>query len=373
MVNGEEYWRGLASGERRGCAAWLLLPVLKVLALPYGLLLRLRAWGYAAGLLRSRRLNHPVISVGNLAVGGTGKTPMTALIARHLLAEGKRVVILSRGYGGSNRRPRIVSDGETLFMTAAEAGDEPYLLARDLPGLMVVVGANRYEAGRLAERELRPDCFLLDDGFQHLRVQRELNILLLDCRNPLGNGWTLPAGVLRESKSAVGRAELIVLTRCDGGETFPSGLPAGIPVLTARHRLTGVVPLDGGECRSFPVLYGERILAFAGIAQPDRFFSGLAEAGLDLVGSLSLPDHADYDDRTIAGIRRSFRNTGATCLVTTAKDAVKLERYRRQLGKIWVVQLEMALADPTVLESMVDELFTTGEGHARHTGHPPQS
>ncbi len=372
-MRGEEYWRALVSGERCGFPHLLLLVVLRCFATPYSLILRLRGWGYAVGLLRSRRLDHPVISVGNLAVGGTGKTPMTVLIARYLLSQGKRVVILSRGYGGSNRRPRIVSDGETIFMTAVEAGDEPYLLACDLPGVMVVVGVDRYEAGRLAQRELRPDCFLLDDAFQHLRVQRNLNILLLDYRNPLGNGWTLPAGVLREPTSAVARADLIVLTRCDGATTRSPQWPAGVPLLTGRHRLGGVVPLDGIECSPFSVLYGERVMAFAGIAQPGRFFSGLTEAGLDLVGRFSLPDHARYDDRTIAGIRRIFRSTGATCLVTTGKDAVKLERYRRQLGKIWVVQLEMALADPTVLESMVDELFTTGEGHARHTGHPPQS
>jgi tetraacyldisaccharide 4'-kinase len=353
----EEYWRMLASGERRGVGAWLLLAFLRVFALPYGLLLRFRAWGYVAGLLRSRRLDHPVISVGNLAAGGTGKTPMTALIARHLLSQGKRVAILSRGYGGSNRRPRIVSDGKNLFMTAAEAGDEPYLLARDLPGVMVVVGANRYEVGKLAQQELQPDCFLLDDGFQHLRLQRDLNILLLDCHNPLGNGFTLPAGLLREPKSAMKRADLIVLTRCDGGDILPDLAPAGVPQLTAGHRLMGVTPLDGGECRSFSVLYGERVMAFAGIAQPGRFFSGLTEAGLDLVGRFSLPDHAVYDDRTVAGIRQIFRSTGATCLVTTGKDAVKLERYRRQLGRIWVAQLEMALADRELLEMKLESLF----------------
>ena len=115
--------------------------------------------------------------------------------------------------------------------------------------------------------------------------------------------------------------------------------------------------LDGGESRPLSALYGELVLAFAGVAHPDRFFSGLVEAGVELVGSLALPDHAVYDDRTVAGIRRSFRSTGATCLVTTAKDAVKLERHRRQLGKIWVAQLELLLADPGVLEAEVERVF----------------
>ena len=196
---GEE-WR---KGRRRGVGDRLLVGILAVGAVPYGELLRVRAWAYATGLLPSRRLGRPVISVGNITVGGTGKTPMTALIARYLMGQGKRVAVLSRGYGGTSRgEARIVSDGSKLLLSASEAGDEPYLLAKELPGLMVVIGHDRYEAGRLAERELNPDLFILDDGFQHLRLQRDLNILLLDGRNPFGNGLTLPAGLLREPRSA---------------------------------------------------------------------------------------------------------------------------------------------------------------------------
>lgn len=283
---------------------------------------------------------------------------MTALIARRLQVQGKRVAVLSRGYGGSSSgAPRVVSDGKAIFLTPAECGDEPYLLAKDLPGLMVVIGHDRYEAGKLAELELNPDIFILDDGFQHLGVQRDLNVLLLDSRHPFGNGWTLPAGVLREPRSAISRADLIVLTRCDGeGKQLP-GAPAGVPVLTARHHLSGIVPLSGGKIQSFSVLFGEKVLAFAGVADPDRFFSGLAEAGIDVAGSISLPDHAVYDEQSIAGIRRSFRSTGATCLVTTTKDAVKLGLRRKQLGRVWVAQLEMILADPTALEAKMDSLF----------------
>ena len=222
---------------------------------------------------------------------------------------------------------------------------------------MVVIGHNRYEAGKLAEQELNPDIFILDDGFQHLRVQRDLNVLLLDCRIPFGNGWTLPAGVLREQRSAINRADVIVLTRCDGETKLLHEAPAGVPVLSARHHLSGIVPLSGGEIQPFSVLFGENVLAFAGIADPDRFFSGLAETGVDVVGSISLPDHVVYNEQNIAGIRHSFRSTGATCLVTTAKDAVKLGQCRKQLGRVWVAQLDMILADPMALEAKMESLF----------------
>ena len=357
-MKGEAYWRRLVSGKRLRVADRLLRILLVIFALPYGWLLRLRAWGFRAGIFRTRHLDRPVISVGNIAVGGTGKTPMTALIARILLSQGKRVAVLSRGYGGtSSGAARIVSDGKTLFMTAAEAGDEPYLLARDVLGLIVVVGSDRYQAGRLADRELQPDVFLMDDGYQHLRLHRDLNILLLDGNDPFGNGWTLPAGFLREPKTAMRRADLIIFTRCDEGASPAIDAPAGIPVLSARHRLSGIVPLEGGETCLFSTLYGERVLAFAGIAYPDRFFAGLAEMGIDVVGSLSLPDHMVYDERSVAGIRKSFINAGATCLITTAKDAVKLEKHRKQLAKVWVAQLELEMIDPVLLVSRLESLF----------------
>ena len=357
-MRGEVYWRALVTGELRGFVDRLLLLLLMFLSFPYAVLLRLRAWGYASGILRSYRLNSPVISVGNITVGGTGKTPMTAHIARLLMAQGRRVAVLSRGHGGSyGGLPRVVSDGVSLFMTAQEAGDEPYLLARDLPGLMVVIGHDRYEAGRMAEQELNPDVFILDDGFQHLRLRRNLNVLLLDGRCPFGNGLTLPAGLLREPTTAVRRADLVILTRCDDGSARPTEVQMGVPVLSARHRLSGIVPLEGGECRPFSALYGEKVLAFAGIADPDRFFSGVAETGVEVVGSLSLPDHTVYDDRALAGIRQLFRSTGATCVLTTAKDAVKLDQRRKELGRVWVAQLEMILEDPTALREMVESLF----------------
>jgi tetraacyldisaccharide 4'-kinase len=322
------------------------------------MLLRVRAWAYAVNILPSRRLDRPVISVGNITVGGTGKTPMTALIARYLMDQGKRVAVLSRGYGGTSQgEPRIVSDGAGLLMSAAEAGDEPCLLAKELPGLMVVIGHDRYEAGRVAERELHPDLFILDDGFQHLRLQRDLNIVLLDGRNPFGNGLTLPAGLLREPRSALKRADLFVLTRSGAGCQYPTGLPDGRPVLRASHKIVGLAPAEGGSLHPFSELNGERVLAFAGIADPAGFAAGLVGQGVVPIATQFLPDHMNYGEREIADICRLRDRVGATCMVTTAKDAVKLSPFLTQLGTVWVAVLEIDLDDSAELTAALDSLF----------------
>ena len=246
MATVETYFRELVEGRRRGWFDRILLALLTLLSVPYELLLRLRARAYAAGILPPTVWTRPVISVGNLTVGGTGKTPAVAMLAKYFIARGKRVAVLSRGYGGSIRGEAIVSDGETLFLSAAEAGDEPYLLASTVPGLMAVVGANRFRAGLLAKERLAPDIFILDDGFQHLRLKRKLDILLLDCSRPFGNGRTLPAGLLREPRTAAERADIIIYTRCSGDEE-PDYFPEK-PACRAFHHLVGVSPLKGERC-----------------------------------------------------------------------------------------------------------------------------
>lgn len=203
------YWRGLASGSRTGRVDTLVLLFLTPWALLYSLAQRLRAELYRSGIVKTHRLPRPVVSIGNITVGGTGKTPVTAYIARFLMAQGYRVAVLSRGYGGSlEGQTCVVSDGATIMLSARECGDEPYLLASTVPGLMVVIGTDRYTAGQVAMQQLSPDIFLLDDGFQHLRLHRDLNILLLDYSRPFGNGWTLPAGILRSLQPQCGEQTL---------------------------------------------------------------------------------------------------------------------------------------------------------------------
>ncbi len=355
MATVEGYFRELVDGRRRGWLDRVLLTLLTLLSFPYELLLRLRARAYTAGVLTSHSLGRPVISVGNLAVGGTGKTPAVAMLAKYFIARGKRVAVLSRGYGGSFRGEAVVSDGETLFLTAAEAGDEPYLLASTIPGLMAVVGANRFRAGILAMERLAPDIFILDDGFQHMRLQRTLDILLLDSGRPFGNGRTLPAGLLREPRSAAERADVIIFTRCTAEAELVS-LP-GKPSCRAFHHLVGMTPLKGGEVRPFDTLKGLRGVAFAGIADPAPFFRDLEEEGLLLAAALPFPDHCSYGEKEVREIMRAVQQYGADYLITTEKDGVKLGQYREVLGNVYTAVLEMWVANPGPLLNALENLL----------------
>jgi tetraacyldisaccharide 4'-kinase len=352
------YWRGLASGTRNDLPAGLVRVLLVPPSLAYALFQCLRARLYRAGVLKSKRLPRPVISVGNIAVGGTGKTPVTAYIARLLLAQGLRVVVLSRGYGGSREgQVMVVSDGNTIFLSANECGDEPVLLARTIPGLMVVIGSDRHAAGLLALERLNPDVFLLDDGFQHLRLQSDLNILLLDYARPFGNGWCLPAGLLREPESASLRADLVILTRCPDRAVVTAAVP-GRPQCCARHLLGVAVPLAGGESLRLAAMRGKKLLAFAGIAEPGAFFDGLRSHGLDLVATINFPDHAVYDDAAIQEIMDRFATSGADMAITTEKDGVKLNALPMGLSeKTVLARLDLAIDDPTPLTVLLRNLL----------------
>lgn len=352
------YWRELANGARTEPRDRFLILLLAPLALVYGFIQNLRASLYRIGVLKSFRLPRPVISIGNITVGGTGKTPVTAHIARLLLAQGYRVAVLSRGYGGSlEGQTVVVSDGATTMLSSRECGDEPFLLASTIPGLMVVIGSDRHAAGLLAMQQLAPDVFLLDDGFQHLRLKRDLNILLLDHNHPFGNGWTLPAGLLREPIRASQRADLVIHTRSPLDTTYRPIVP-GKPFCSARHELSTAIPLSGGA--SFPLaqLQNKRGVAFAGIAEPRAFFDELRAHGLNLAAEMLLPDHVAYGSNHIKIITDAYRASAADYAITTEKDGVKLKNLPRELAeKTLLAPLTLTIADSTPLKALLRNLL----------------
>lgn len=293
--------------------------------------LAVRETAYARGLLARGRLPCPVVSVGNLTVGGTGKTPAVELVARWLVDDGRRVVIVSRGYGRRAGAPvELVSDGGAPSLPVERAGDEPLLLARRLPGVGVVVGADRLAAGQWAVAHLRPDVVLLDDGFQQRRLLKDVEIACLDARAPWGPGGLFPRGTLREPASALARAHLIVATRASGRRDLDALLEeirrhAGPrSCLPADYAIEDVEDLASGSRHPGAALGGRAVLAFAGIAEPERLVETLASHGAAVRDLVAFPDHYAYQPRDLLAIARRARAVGADLVVTTEKDGVRL-------------------------------------------------
>ncbi len=305
----------------------------------YARLMEIRARRFASGRAASARLPHPVISIGNLTMGGTGKTPMAAHLARRLRFEGKRPAILSRGYGRQSRGVVVVSAGDGPLVSAEQGGDEPVALALRLPGVVIVVANRRVEAARAADG-LGADLFILDDGYQHLAVERDANLLLLDGRDPFGGGRFPPRGRLREPLSALARADAFLFTRAERDTPPPGALETlarwnpGAPVFTVRLKPAGLhdekgAPIEGAA------LTGRRFVAVCAVAQPASFSSALASLDLFPEETLAFRDHHRYRPRDIALLHRKAEATGASWIVTTEKDAVKLSgRLRLPLATL---------------------------------------
>jgi tetraacyldisaccharide 4'-kinase len=325
----------------------------------YGLGAGIRRALYGLGLLQAKRLPAPVISVGNLAVGGTGKTPVVACLARLLRDRGLRVAILSRGYGGRAQSATRLSDGEGVYQRPPEVGEEPYWLARALPGVAVYTGASRYAAGLAAWEEIKPEIFLLDDGFQHVQLHRDLDVVLLDAATPFGNGYVLPRGPLREPRTALHDAQAIILTRFDVArhQAQLAALEREFPektVLTAAILPVRVTSYPGGQTSAPEAMRHRPLLGFAGLARPEVFTATLHDLGVDLRGFLAFPDHHVYSREDLRHLAAAARDLGAGALITTGKDWARLgERWEGGV-LLWVLEVEARLAGGERLLSFLD-------------------
>lgn len=294
----------------------------------YGLGHGFRLLAYRRGWWRAGKLECRVISVGNLTLGGTGKTPMVVKIASLLMEQGRRPAILSRGYGGGSREAvNVVSDGARVLLSARQAGDEPVMMARKLPGVPVLTGRDRRQTGRYALDHLGVDTLILDDGFQHLALGRDLNILLLDWQRPFGNRRLFPAGELRDPIAEARRADLICFTRCPaapGKAAVEAELPPGIPVLHASHRQGAFLSVPEGEAVSPGVFLKQKVAAFTGIVRPDDFRALIERAGADVVHFKAFPDHHPYTEEDCRSFEAEARARGAKFIMVSEKDAVKL-------------------------------------------------
>ncbi len=297
----------------------------------YGLLMSLRAALYRLGVFKPQRLARPVISVGNLTMGGTGKTPVTIYLARLLAAA--RPAIISRGYGGKARGAiNLVADWDGIYLDAVDAGDEPRLMAESLPGVPVLTGRKRAIAGAYAVDRLDPGLLILDDAFQHLALARDLDIVLIKVDTFLGNNRLFPGGDMRESLKALARAHCFVLTCVDDenrqrAEAIKKALRdrfADTPVFMAEYR--PMVLLDQAGSRvAVESWQDEPVLAFCGLAVPWLFRQTLEGAGFKLAGFKEFSDHCPYGSRVLGDLARLAEESGAKALVTTEKDMVKIK------------------------------------------------
>jgi tetraacyldisaccharide 4'-kinase len=295
---------------------------------------RMRFWAYERSFLKSDTLPGFVVSIGNLTTGGTGKTPAVSMICDWARNQGFLPAILSRGYGGRSRggaRVLEVSDGTRIEVGAMEAGDEPVLLARQIP-VSVVVSRKRYLAGLHACKRLGCDFFVMDDGFQHLALKRDLDIVLIDAETDLRTARLLPCGELREPVQHLERADAFILTHGDGGGWGEKNLSllkerfAGKPVFHGRHVPVGVFVDGETHARDTGSLLGKRVAAFAGIASPERFRETLRSLGAEVVYFRDFPDHYPFSESDLRALSEESGRLGVDYLVTTEKDWVRLDR-----------------------------------------------
>ena len=299
--------------------------VLRPLGRLYGMGAAMRRAAYRRGWLRSRRLGRPVISVGNLTAGGTGKTPLVRWIVERLQAEGLRPAILTRGYRRQEGPDAIVVPPKPgRAPEPREVGDEAAWLARDLCEVPIGISADRYTAGRLLEENYPVDVFVLDDGFQHLALGRDLDVVALDATRQISDDGMLPAGLQREPCAALARAGVVVITRAELGDTAPLEALArqarpGIPVARARTRLEHLRDLTSGGVIDPAEWSGRPVHAFCGIGNPEAFFRDLRAWGFDVVRESVFPDHFVYRD-----LKFAQSGEGAAALLTTEKDGMNL-------------------------------------------------
>ncbi len=342
-----------------------LLWVLKQFSYAFQFVVLIRHFLYDKGIFRHHTLGCQVISIGNLTVGGTGKTPVVEVFARDLSRQGRKVAILSRGYKKEEpplwerlagkillqeRRtpPRVVSDGKTLLLDSAMGGDEPYMLASNLPDVAVLVDKDRVKSGRYAINRLGCDTLILDDGFQYRALKHRAEIVLVDSRNPFGNGYALPRGVLRESVRNLGRADYVFITKCDGSDN--SELKAQIRRLNGRaeiiecaHRARYLENVFTTARKELSFLNGLPVAAVSGIAAPEGFERELEQHGARLLVRERFADHHRYTQQQIIDLINRGRELGAAAIVTTEKDAVRFPRLDRTDVPVYFLRVDIEL------------------------------
>jgi tetraacyldisaccharide 4'-kinase len=357
----------------------LIRPVLGFLTLVsfiYGSVCWVRLFLYRVGLLRTWRLNTLVISIGNLTVGGTGKTPLVIALVEYLSRKGLKVGVLSRGYKGKRAKDmQWVSDGQQLLASPEEAGEEPYLIATRLKNAPIVVGRDRYQSGKRLLERFKLDAILLDDGFQHLRLHRDINLLVIDGTLPFGlphsEGQLLPRGMLRESLHGIRRASAILVSRmeqCNPPQAEWSQIlrrvryyHPQVPVFGVFFKPTGLIELASGKMREVTSLKGTSILVFSGIGHPASFRFFLEQLEAKVMAEVVFEDHHRYTAEEIKKLIRTAQANGIMALITTEKDGVKIREFLDPDDPVWALRVDLErFEDPQAWEHFIHERIKVG-------------
>jgi len=364
LENLEQFAIDVILGRRHGARAALLRGLLFALSFVYARLVQLRLFLYRRRVLRERALGCLVISIGNLTVGGTGKTPIVEKFARALQAGGRRVAILSRGYksvakpskrtlldrvrGIAPDPPRIVSDGQSLLLDSRTAGDEPYMLAKNLKDVIVLVDKDRVKSGLHAIREMKADTLLLDDGLQYLHLKHRLDIVLIDRQAPFGNELLLPRGTLREPPRNLRRASYIFITKSTGEAN--DELIARIrrynrtaEIIECSHQPLYLEDVYSGEQLPLDSLTNAYIGSFCGIAAPESFEDGLRKLGAKIELAKRFADHHRYSEAELQSFINRCIRRDIDMIVTTEKDAVRFPRLTKPEVRIYFLRVEILI------------------------------
>ncbi|MGQ9693435.1 MAG: tetraacyldisaccharide 4'-kinase [Thermodesulfobacteriota bacterium] len=323
----------LISQEKESCRERILLSPLTFLSFFYKQIVATRIFFYAAGVKRVKTLPQKVISVGNITVGGTGKTPMVMSLAEMLRENAFPISILSRGYKGKWRRKIfLVADQEKIWAEPEDCGDEPYLLAKKLPGIPIIVGQDRYLCGLYALQNFKSKILILDDGFQYLSLKRDLNLLLLDSTLPFGNGWLFPRGILREPINQVKRADAVILTKAGQSANISIlkdkllKIKNELPIFTTDY-VPHTIWMPDGRFYPSEFLRGKKVLAFCGIGRPQSFKETLIKLEPKFLGMEIFPDHHWYKEKDWQRLCAKAKMMDAEFLLTTEKDGVRLQKF----------------------------------------------
>ncbi|NNK86173.1 MAG: tetraacyldisaccharide 4'-kinase [Desulfobacterales bacterium] len=363
----------IMTGERKRPFSFFESLLYFVSIIYYGLA-EFKAEVYKRGIIKSKRLPCKVISIGNITAGGTGKTPMTLYVAGLMQRLGYEVVVISRGYKGElEKTGGIISNGKTVLMGPKKAGDEPFMLAGRLKNIPLIVGQNRFEAGMQAVKKFNPDVIVLDDGFQHLKLKRDVDLVLLDSNKPIGNLHLLPRGILREPLSALLRADAFIMTRSDRASDEEakkslSGLKEFMhskPVFKTSHqpyvyivKKEKNIPFASISKKSFlydfDFLQDSRVLAFAGIARNDDFRHTVENFKCDIADFIGFEDHHQYSDNDLRRMFRLAEKTNVEFLITTEKDYARIANRVAWPIDLVVIGIEISfLSNPEVFADFI--------------------